>query len=111
GRARVVARSGRSGISLVGSASRRPSIMRIAVIPGDGIGKEVIAEALHVLRATSEVEGRPIDLEGLPSGPHHYLQTGVTLPPNGYAMLRDEFDAILLVALGDPRVPDFRHAR
>ena len=38
-------------------------------------------------------------------------QTGVTIPPNGYAMLRDDFDAILLGALGDPRVPDNRHAR
>ena len=35
-----------------------------------------------------------------------YLETGITLPPNGYDMLRDEFDAILLGALGDPRVSD-----
>ena len=33
------------------------------------------------------------------------------MPPNGYAMLRDEFDAIFVGALGDPRVPDNRHAR
>src|SRR4029077_11241085 len=37
--------------------------------------------------------------------------TGITLPPNGYAMLRDEFDAIYIGALGDPRIPDMRHAR
>ena len=33
------------------------------------------------------------------------------MPPNGYAMLRDEFDAIFIGALGDPRIPDNRHAR
>jgi 3-isopropylmalate dehydrogenase len=85
--------------------------MRIAVIPGDGIGKEVTAQALRVLNAIGDVAGRPIDVEILPWSADHYLQTGVTLPPNGYAMLRDEFDAIFLGALGDPRVPDNRHAR
>jgi 3-isopropylmalate dehydrogenase len=85
--------------------------VRVAVIPGDGIGKEVTAEAVKVLNAVAAVSGRPIDLEPLPWSADHYLSTGVTLPPNGYAMLRDEFDAILLGALGDPRVPDNRHAR
>jgi 3-isopropylmalate dehydrogenase len=84
---------------------------RIAVIPGDGIGKEVIAQAIRALNAVGDVAGRPIDLEILPWSADHYLQTGVTVPPNGYQRLRDEFDAILLGALGDPRVPDNRHAR
>src|SRR5438309_535473 len=84
--------------------------MRIAVIPGDGIGKEVIAEALKVLSAVTDVSGRRLDLEMLPWSADYYLATGITLPPNGYDMLR-EFDAILLGALGDPRIPDFRHAR
>ena len=85
--------------------------MRIAVIPGDGIGKEVTAEAVKVLRAVSEVSGRVLELETLPWSADHYLSTGVTIPPNGYDMLRDDFDAILLGALGDPRVADNRHAR
>jgi 3-isopropylmalate dehydrogenase len=85
--------------------------VRIAVIAGDGIGKDVTAEAVKVLGAVSEVFGRPLDLERLPWGADHFLQTGVTLPPNGYDMLRDEFQAILLGALGDPRVADNRHAR
>src|ERR1041385_8013414 len=84
--------------------------MRIAVIPGDGIGKEVIAEAVKVLTAVAAIEGRAIDLEPLPWGADYFLQTGITIPPNGYATLR-EFDAILIGALGDPRVPDNRHAR
>ena len=85
--------------------------MRVAVIAGDGIGKDVTAEALKVLRATAEAADRSIDLVELPWSADHYLQTGVTIPPNGYAMLRDEFDAVLLGALGDARVPDNRHAR
>jgi 3-isopropylmalate dehydrogenase len=85
--------------------------VRIAVIPGDGIGKEVTAEAVKVLRAAADRSGRAIELEMLPWSADYYLQSGVTIPPNGYEMLRDEFDAILLGALGDPRVPDNRHAR
>lgn len=85
--------------------------MRIAVIPGDGIGKDVIAEAVKVLHAVCEVSGRVLDLEMLPWSADHYLATGETLPANGYDMLRNDFDAILLGALGDPRVADNRHAR
>ena len=85
--------------------------MRIAVIPGDGIGVDVTAEAVKVMRAVGEVFGRTLDLEMLPYGADYYLQTGISLPPNGYAMLRDEFDAIYIGALGDPRIPDMRHAR
>jgi 3-isopropylmalate dehydrogenase len=85
--------------------------MRIAVIPGDGIGVETTAEAVKAIHAVSEVFGRPFDLEMLPWGADYFLQTGITIPPNGYAMLRDQFDAIFIGALGDPRVPDNRHAR
>jgi 3-isopropylmalate dehydrogenase len=81
------------------------------VIPGDGIGKEVTAEAIKVLNAVADVSAHRLELEMLPWGADYFLQTGVSLPPNGYAMLRDEFDAILLGAIGDPRVPDNRHAR
>lgn len=84
---------------------------RIAIIPGDGIGQDVTAEALKVLRAVAEVYGRAIDLEPLPYGADHYLATGITMPPGGFDMLRTEFDAIFIGALGDPRVPDLRHAR
>jgi len=85
--------------------------MRIAVIPGDGIGVEVTAEAVKALHAASGLFGRAVDLEMLPWGAEYYLQTGITMPPNGYAMLRDDFDAVFIGALGDPRVPDNRHAR
>src|SRR5678815_2919103 len=78
---------------------------RIAVIPGDGIGPEVIAQAVKVLQAVGGVE-----LHHLPWGADHFLATGETVPPDGYDLLRS-FDAILIGALGDPRVPDNRHAR
>jgi 3-isopropylmalate dehydrogenase len=85
--------------------------MRIAVIPGDGIGVDVTAEAVKVIRAAGSAFGRTFDLEMLPYGADYYLQTGISLPSNGYAMLRDDFDAIYIGALGDPRIPDMRHAR
>src|SRR5204863_7244698 len=85
--------------------------MRIAVIAGDGIGKEVTAEALKVVRRTAEVFGGTFEIEELPWGADYFLETGITMPPNGYAMLRDDFDAVFIGALGDPRVPDNRHAR
>ncbi len=85
--------------------------MRFAIIPGDGIGKEVTAEAVRVLTRVGEVFGRSFQFEPLPWSADYFLATGVTLPPNGYAMLRDDFDAVFIGALGDPRVPDNRHAR
>jgi 3-isopropylmalate dehydrogenase len=85
--------------------------MRIAVIPGDGIGREVTAEAIKVLQAVCNASGRRLDPVLLPWSADHFLATGETLPAHGYRMLRDEFAAILVGALGDPRVPDNRHAR
>jgi 3-isopropylmalate dehydrogenase len=84
--------------------------MRLAIIPGDGIGKDVTAEARKVLAAVGERFGRRFDVDVLPWGADHYLDSKVTIPPNGYDLLRG-FDAIFIGALGDPRVPDNRHAR
>ena len=68
------------------------------------------AEAVKVLRAVGERFGRTFELEHLPWGAEYYLESGITIPPNGYDMLR-QFDAVFIGALGDPRVPDNRHAR
>src|SRR5205085_4536283 len=51
------------------------------------------------------------DLEMLPYGADYYLKTGISLPPNGYDMLRNDFNAVYVGALGDPRIPDMRHGR
>jgi 3-isopropylmalate dehydrogenase len=84
--------------------------MKIAVIAGDGIGKDVTAEAVKALQAIGDRFGRRFDLHHLPWSADHYLATGETMPADGYDVLRT-FDAVFIGALGDPRVPDNRHAR
>jgi 3-isopropylmalate dehydrogenase len=83
---------------------------RIAVIPGDGIGKEVTPEAVKVLRAVAQRAKRSIEFVEFDWGADKYLREAVSLPAGAVAMLRDEFDAILFGALGDPRVPTSQHA-
>jgi 3-isopropylmalate dehydrogenase len=83
---------------------------RIAIIPGDGIGKEVTPEAVKVLRAVVGPTQRQMEFVEFDWGADKYLREGVTLPAGVVEMLRDEFDAILFGALGDPRVPSNQHA-
>jgi 3-isopropylmalate dehydrogenase len=80
---------------------------RIAVIAGDGIGKEVIPQAVNVMQAV----GAAIDLTAFDWGADRYLADRITVPPNGFAMLARDFDAILVGAFGDPRVPSNIHAK
>lgn len=82
---------------------------RIALIPGDGAGPEVMAEARPLLD-WARARGRHLEAVPMPYGAEHFLATGETLPETAYADLRDGFDAILFGAVGDPRVPDGRHA-
>jgi 3-isopropylmalate dehydrogenase len=91
-------------------AKRGGPASRIAVIAGDGIGREVIPEACKVLRAAAAAGKRVIELVDFDWGAGKFLKEGVTLPSGADQMLRDEFDAILLGALGDPRVPSNKHA-
>ena len=83
--------------------------MRIAIIPGDGIGIDVIREAVKVLEAVSKSSSLELILESYDFGAERYLRTGETLPAGAMERLK-EYDAILLGALGDPRVPDMKHA-
>lgn len=76
--------------------------MRIAVIGGDGIGPEVIAEAIKVLRAT--VADAAIETTSYDLGAQRYARTGEILPDSVLAELAAQ-DAILLGAVGDPNVP------
>jgi 3-isopropylmalate dehydrogenase len=80
---------------------------RIAVIPGDGIGKEVVAAALQVMKAT----GAQLEFVEFNWSADHYLKENVTVPPDGFKMLGRDFDAIFLGAFGDPRVPTNIHAK
>jgi 3-isopropylmalate dehydrogenase len=83
---------------------------KIAVIAGDGIGPEVTAQALLVLSELQRAGRVDIDVWELPLGAEHYLKTGATFPLE----LRDEVkatcNAVLLGAVGDPRVPGGEHA-
>jgi len=78
---------------------------RIAIIPGDGIGTEVVPEGLKVLEAAARRFGFQIEPVAFPWGCEHYLRHGVMMPDDALDTLR-QFDAILLGAIGDPRVSD-----
>ena len=77
----------------------------VAVIPGDGIGKEVVPEALRVLERAGETWGFGFEWSWFDWGCEHFLDTGTMMPDDGLDRLR-EHDAILLGAVGYPGVPD-----
>jgi tartrate dehydrogenase/decarboxylase/D-malate dehydrogenase len=78
----------------------------IAVIPGDGIGKEVITEGVKCLNVLSEMTGDiQFEFEYFPWSSEYYLQNGRMMPEDGLEILK-KFDAIYLGAVGDPRIPD-----
>jgi 3-isopropylmalate dehydrogenase len=87
--------------------SKKESRKRIAVIPGDGIGQEVIPAAVKVIQAS----GAAVELSDFDWGADRYLRDGVTVPPDGFTMLGRDFDAILVGAFGDPRVKTNIHAK
>ncbi len=76
---------------------------RIAIIPGDGIGPEVIREAVRVLERLRETHGVELQLTHFDWGVDKFLREGVTLPAAALEMLANDFDAILAGAFGDPR--------
>ena len=81
-------------------------IDKIAVIPGDGIGPEVMREAVRVLEAAAEADGSfGFEFTTYPWGCQYYLKTGEMMPADGMEILR-QYDAILLGAVGYPGVPD-----
>jgi len=86
---------------------KKPEKKRIAVIPGDGIGKEVIPQAVRVIRAS----GAPVEMTDFDWGADRYLRDQTTVPADGFAMLARDFDAILVGAFGDPRVKTNTHAK
>ena len=83
---------------------------RIAVVPGDGIGPEVIEAGMKVLERVNE-SGK-LGLEFIPFGwnADEYLRTGISMPPGAMDDIRNNYAAVYLGAFGDPRVPDMKHA-
>jgi 3-isopropylmalate dehydrogenase len=87
--------------------SKKQSRKRIAVIPGDGIGQEVIPQAVKVIQAS----GADVELTDFDWGADRYLRDQTTVPPDGFSILARDFDAILVGAFGDPRVKTNVHAK
>ncbi len=85
--------------------------LRIAVVPGDGIGVDVTKEALKVLSAAAKSWKLEVATTEFPWSADHYLKTGESLPKGAFDDLRANYDAIFMGAFGDPRVPDMAHAR
>ncbi len=78
---------------------------RIATIPGDGIGKEVVPEGIRVLGVAAKKFGFAFEWKMLPWSCEYYAQTGAMMPPDGLARIRND-DAIFLGAVGFPGVAD-----
>ncbi len=79
---------------------------KLAVIPGDGVGPEVIAEGRKVLEVLSGSSGGPtFQFTEFPWGSDYYRETGRLMPEDGLEILKG-FDAILFGAVGDPEIPD-----
>jgi tartrate dehydrogenase/decarboxylase/D-malate dehydrogenase len=78
----------------------------VAVIAGDGIGPEVMAEGLELLQAVAEIHGGiGFETRSFPWNCRYYLKHGRMMPEDALDLLR-QFDVILLGAIGDPEVPD-----
>src|SRR5262245_26502092 len=78
---------------------------RVALIPGDGIGKEVIPPAVEILETVGRRHGFAFQWTHYDWGCERLIRTGEMLPADGVLQLRDQ-DAILLGAVGAPEVPD-----
>ena len=75
----------------------------VAVIPGDGIGPEVVREGLRVIERVAAIEGFSLKFSRYPFGAEHYLKTKEIFPESAFSEVKGH-DAILLGAIGDPRI-------
>src|SRR3954454_4959753 len=83
---------------------------RIAVIPGDGIGPEVIDAGLRVLNRVNDARNLGLELVHFGWNADEYLRTGISMPEGAMDDIRNNYAAVYLGAFGDPRVPDMKHA-
>jgi 3-isopropylmalate dehydrogenase len=83
----------------------------VALIGGDGIGPEVVAQARRVLEWYRDERGFPLELWDLDLGADRFLRDGTTFPDDVKKRIATEASAVLLGALGDPRVPGIEYAR
>ncbi|TYA78738.1 tartrate dehydrogenase [Seonamhaeicola marinus] len=78
---------------------------KIAVVPGDGIGKEIVPEGLRVINAVAEKHGFSIDTEEFAWGAGYYIENNEFMPENGLETLKN-FDAVYFGSVGLPQVDD-----
>ena len=83
---------------------------RIAVVPGDGIGPEVIDAGMRVLEKLNDERNLGLELTRFNWCADEYLRTGVSMPLGAMDDIRVNYDAVYLGAFGDPRIPDMKHA-
>ncbi|HEX6641698.1 MAG TPA: 3-isopropylmalate dehydrogenase, partial [Thermoanaerobaculia bacterium] len=83
---------------------------KIAVVPGDGIGPEVIAAGMRILEHLNDARNLGFQFTHFGWNADEYLRTGISMPPGAMDDIRVNFDAVYLGAFGDPRVPDMKHA-
>lgn len=84
---------------------------RILLVPGDGIGPEIMVEAKRLLGALSKRYLIELSLDEVDWGAERWLREGVGIPKGELAKLPERYDAILFGAIGDPRIPDTAHGR
>src|SRR5213595_3913501 len=83
---------------------------RIAVIPGDGIGPEVIDAGMRVLERVNDERKLGLEFVRFGWNADEYLRTGISMPPGAMDDIRNNYAAVYLGAFGDPRIPDMKHA-
>ncbi|HKR63569.1 MAG TPA: 3-isopropylmalate dehydrogenase [Thermoanaerobaculia bacterium] len=83
---------------------------KIAVVPGDGIGPEVIEQGMRVLERVNDARGLGLEFVHFGWNADEYLRTGISMPPGAMDDIRHNYAAVYLGAFGDPRVPDMKHA-
>jgi 3-isopropylmalate dehydrogenase len=90
--------------------SQTRTTKKIAVVPGDGIGPEVIAAGMRILEAVNDSFRLGLEFAHFGWNADEYLRTGISMPPGAMDDIRVNYDAVYLGAFGDPRVPDMKHA-
>jgi 3-isopropylmalate dehydrogenase len=83
---------------------------KIAVVPGDGIGPEVIAAGMRVLEHVNATRDLGLEFTHFGWNADEYLRTGISMPEGAMDDIRHHYDSVYLGAFGDPRVPDMKHA-
>jgi len=87
------------------------SSLKIAAIAGDGIGPDLIAQVEKVADSVNRRYNAGIEITRFPYSAEYFLKSGISIPDEFIDELAQHFDAILLGPLGDPRIPDMKHAR